>query len=140
MRSHLDTVRSYFSICVDGKDVDRVGEFFDEHVVVYRPDAPAPIIGLESFKNALRVNVTDRYESIKTSINKEVVADQVVVVALKHEAKGSNVWHGFNVKGKNVTWTALTYFRFNEQGLVIEEIVERNELYMAKQLGIIDYA
>ncbi|CAI8781771.1 hypothetical protein EMIT0P12_10943 [Pseudomonas sp. IT-P12] len=41
--------------------------------------------------------------------------------------------------GKSLTWTALTYFRFNEEGKVIEEIVERNELFMAKQLGIISY-
>lgn len=139
MSSNLDTVKRYFSICVDGKDVDRLQEFFDDDVVVYRPDSVAPIVGLEDFKIALRANVTDRYKSIRTTFNKEVVAGDVVVVALRHEAKGSNVWHGFNVEGKDVTWTALTYFRFNAHGKVIEEIVERNELYMAKQLGVIDY-
>ena len=37
-------------------------------------------------------------------------------------------------------WTALTYFQFNPEGKVVEEIVERNELFMAKQLReCIDY-
>lgn len=91
------------------------------------------------FKAALRANVTDRYESIHTTFQKEVVTSDTVVVALTHMAKGSNSWHGFDVTGKDVTWTSLTYFRFGDDGKIIEEIVERNELFMAKQLGIIDY-
>jgi len=87
----------------------------------------------------LSANVLERYKTIKTTFSKEVVTDDVVVVALTHCATGSNTWHGFNVEGKSLTWTALTYFRFNNEGKVIEEIVERNELFMAKQLGIISY-
>ncbi|MDD0982049.1 hypothetical protein [Pseudomonas shahriarae] len=94
MSKHLDVVKKYFKYCVDGKDVERVAEFF---------------------------------------------ADDVVVVALMHHAKGSNIWHGFDVSGKDLSWSALTYFRFNAEGKVVEEIVERNELFMAKQLGIVEY-
>ncbi|WP_347169245.1 ester cyclase [Pseudomonas salmasensis] len=136
---NLETVKNYFKHCVDGKDVERVSEYFDVDVVVHRPDCDAPIGGLENFKRALSANVVERYETIKTSFSKEVVTDDVVVVALTHCATGSNTWHGFNVEGKSLTWTALTYFRFNKEGKVIEEIVERNELFMAKQLGIISY-
>ena len=139
MKKNLETVKKYFSICVDGKDINRVSEFFADDVIVHRPDVSEPIVGLEKFKRALRDNVTDRYRSIRTTFSREVATDDVVVVALKHEAKGSNSWHGFNVEGKDVSWTALTYFRFNSAGMVVEEIVERNELYMAKQLGIISY-
>ena len=88
-----------------------------------------PIVGVEKFKHALRSNVTDRYETIETTFSKEVVTEDVVVVALTHRATGSNVWHGFDVAGKPVTWTALTYFRFNPEGKVVEETVERNELF-----------
>lgn len=28
--THLDVVKAYFKYCVDGKDVERVNEFFDE--------------------------------------------------------------------------------------------------------------
>jgi len=136
---NLDTVKNYFKYCVDGKDAERVSEYFDDNVVVHRPDCEAPIGGLENFKRALSANVLDRYQTIETTFSKEVVTDDVVVVALTHRATGSNTWHGFNVEGKSLTWTALTYFRFNEEGKVIEEIVERNELFMAKQLGIISY-
>lgn len=139
MNDHLDTVKKYFEVCVDGKDVERVSDYFAEDVIVHRPDCPEPIVGIEKFKHALSANVTDRYDSIRTSFTKEVVAGDVVVVALTHEAKGSNVWHGFDVEGKDVSWTALIYFRFGEDGKVVEEIVERNELHMAKQLGLIDY-
>jgi len=139
MHKNLETVRNYFANCVDGKAVDRVGEYFADDVIVHRPDVAEPIVGVAKFKHALRSNVTDRYETIKTTFSKEVVTEDVVVVALTHRATGSNVWHGFDVAGKPVTWTALTYFRFNPEGKVVEEIVERNELFMAKQLGIIDY-
>ncbi|MBK5395938.1 ester cyclase [Pseudomonas sp. TH39(2020)] len=140
LSNNLDVVKNYFKFCVDGKDVDRVAEFFAEDVVVHRPDCIAPIVGMGPFKKALKLNVTDRYESIHTTFQKEVVAGDVVVVALKHQAKGSNTWHGFDVAGKDLAWTALTYFRFNTEGKIVEEIVERNELFMAKQLGIIEYA
>ncbi|MDN7676475.1 ester cyclase [Burkholderia oklahomensis] len=138
-KDNLDTVASYFKYCVDGKDADRVLEYFDANVVVHRPDCDAPIRGVENFKRALIENVIDRYDSIHTTFSKEIVTDDVVVVHLTHVARGSNTWHGFNVQGKDVTWTALTYFRFNDAGKVVEEIVERNELFMAKQLGIISY-
>lgn len=140
LSNNLDVVKNYFKFCVDGKDVDRVAEFFAEDVVVHRPDCIAPIVGMEPFKKALKLNVTDRYESIHTTFQKEVLVGDVVVVALKHQAKGSNTWHGFDVAGKDLAWTALTYFRFNAEGKIVEEIVERNELFMAKQLGIIEYA
>lgn len=136
---NLETVKNYFKYCVDGKDTDRVFEYFDADVVVHRPDCDAPIRGVENFKRALEENVTDRYQSIRTTFSKEIVTNDVVVVHLTHVARGSNTWHGFEVHGKDVTWTALTYFRFNAAGRVVEEIVERNELHMAKQLGIVNY-
>nr|BFD42052.1 hypothetical protein FFPRI1PSEUD_35510 [Pseudomonas sp. FFPRI_1] len=139
MTDLLQVVKSYFEVCVDGKDVERVSEFFAADVVIHRPDCSLPIVGLEPFKSALRFNVTDRYESIHTTFQKEVVTADTVVVALTHEAKGSNTWHGYDVTGKGLTWTSLTYFRFGTDGKIVEEIVERNELFMAKQLGIIEY-
>jgi len=136
---NLETVKNYFKYCVDGKDAERVSEYFDADVIVHRPDCDAPIHGLDNFKQALSTNVLDRYQTINTTFTKEIVTNDVVVVALTHFATGSNTWHGFNVEGKSLSWTALTYFRFNEEGKVVEEIVERNELFMAKQLGIISY-
>ena len=129
---NLETVNNYFKYCVDGKDVERVFEYFDANVIVHRPDCEAPIQGVENFKQALIENVIDRYDSIHTTFSKEIFTDNIVVVHLTHVARGSNTWHGFDVQGKDVTWTALTYFRFNDSGKVVEEIVERNELFMAK--------
>ncbi|CAI1630390.1 ester cyclase [Serratia proteamaculans] len=139
MTDILRVVKNYFSICVDGKDVERVSEFFADDVIIHRPDVAEPIVGIDPFKTALRLHVTDRYASIQTTFQKEVVTSDTVVVALTHVAKGSNTWHGFDVTGKDVTWTSLTYFRFGKEGKIVEEIVERNELFMAKQLGLIDY-
>lgn len=137
--THLEVVKAYFQYCVDGKDVERMSEFFDENVVIHRPDCPEPLVGLEVFKKGLRDNVTDRYETIVTTFQKEIVSDDQVVVALTHVATGSNTWKGFDVSGRDVTWTSLTYFRFNISGKIVEEIVERNELNMARQLGIVNF-
>lgn len=135
----LATIKNYFAFCVDGKDVERVGEFFAENVMIHRPDCPEPLCGLDIFKKMLREHVTERYESITTTFQKVVVDDKQVVVALTHVAKGSNTWKGQDVTGKDVTWTSLTYFCFNNEGKVVEEIVERNELHMAKQLGLVAF-
>ncbi|WET39358.1 ester cyclase [Citrobacter enshiensis] len=137
MMTNIEVVKAYFKYCVDGKDVERVSEFFSEDVVNHRPDCPAPLVGLEVFKKGLRDNVTDLYDSIVTTFQKEIVDGDQVVVALTHVARGSNTWKGFNVEGKDVTWTSLTYFRFNNEGKVVEEIVERNELHMSHQLGLV---
>ena len=83
--------------------------------------------------------MTDRYKTIVTIFQKEVVANDQVVVALTHVTTGSNTWKGFDVSGRDVTWTSLTYFRFNTSGKIVEEIVERNELNMARQLEIVDF-
>jgi predicted ester cyclase len=139
VKNQLDVVRAYFRYCIDGKDVERVGEFFDKNVIVYRTDCSYPLRGLEAFKKGLRENVTDRYETITTSFQKEIVDGYRVVVYLTHIATGSNTWNGINVGGKDVRWTSLTYFEFNPEGKIIEEIVERNELNMARQLGIVEF-
>ncbi|WP_211162403.1 MULTISPECIES: ester cyclase [Citrobacter] len=83
--------------------------------------------------------MTDRYETIVTTFQKEIVADDQVVVALTHMATGFNTWQGCDVSGRDVTWTSLTYFRFNTSGKIVEEIVERNELNMVRQLGIVNF-
>lgn len=80
--------------------------------------------------------MTERYESLETSFQRIVEAGDQVIVALTHRAKNANTWMDFDVSGKDLTWTSLTYFRFNEAGKIIEEIVERNELNMATQLGL----
>ena len=57
----------------------------------------------------------------------------------KISAQRSNTWKGYDVTGKDLSWTSLTYFKFNSDGLIIEEIVERDELSMAQQLGIVNF-
>lgn len=79
---------------------------------------------------------TYREDSIVTTFQKEVVAGDQVVVALTHVAKDSNHWNGFDVSSRDVTWTSLTYFRFNNEGKIVEEIVECNELHMSHQLWL----
>jgi len=44
-----------------------------------------------------------------------------------------------NVEGNSSNWTALTYFRFDGEGKVVEEIVVRHELFETKNLGIFHY-
>jgi len=132
----VQTVKDYFRVCVDGKATERVGEFFAEDALIHRPDCGQTLKGLVVFEIKLKSCVTERYESLETSFQRIVEAGNQVVVALTHKAKNANTWMDFDVSGKDVTWTSLTYFRFNEEGKVIEEIVERNELSMANQLGL----
>ena len=46
---NLETVKNYFKYCVDGKDAERVSEYFDADVIVHRPDCDAPIHGPVSY-------------------------------------------------------------------------------------------
>ncbi|MEZ9424723.1 ester cyclase [Vibrio lentus] len=132
----VQTVKDYFKFCVDGKETNRVGEFFAEDALIHRPDCGKTLRGLVQFEAKLKSCVTERYESVETSFQRIVEGGDQVVVALTHKAKNANTWMGFDVTGKDLTWTSLTYFRFNKEGKVIEEIVERNELSMATQLGL----
>ncbi|MBY7699342.1 polyketide cyclase [Vibrio harveyi] len=135
--NQVQVVRDYFKYCVDGKQTDRVSEYYHAtNLIIHRPDCDEPISDLVTFELKLRECVTDRYESIETSFQKIVESGNEVVVFLTHVAKNSNTWREFDVSGKDVTWTALTYFRFDESGKVVEEIVERNELFMAFQVGL----
>ena len=61
-------VKKYFKYCVDGKDINRVSDFFDKNVVIYLPDCSGPIYGIDLFKKELKECVTDRYEKIKTTM------------------------------------------------------------------------
>lgn len=132
----VQTIKNYFKYCVDGKQTHRVGEFFTEDALIHRPDCGQVIQGLDVFQDKLKTCVTERYESIHTTFQRIVEAGDQVVVTLTHEAKNSNSWNGFDVSGKDVTWTSLTYFRFDNNAMVVEEIVERNELSMATKLGL----
>jgi len=133
---NIQTVKDYFQFCVDGKETHRVKEFFSKDIVIHRPDCDQPIKDLNVFEQKLKECVTDRYEQLKTSFQKIIAANNEVVVALTHEAHNANTWNSYAVHGKNLTWTSLTYFKFDEKGLIIEEIVERNELHIAEQLGL----
>ena len=139
MSKNLKVVKDYFKYCVDGKDISRVKEFFAENVIIHRTDCDEPVTGIDIFKQKLRECVTERYESLHTTFQKEIESGDEVVVALTHVAKGSNTWKGYDVTGKDLSWTSLTYFKFNSDGLIIEEIVERDELSMAQQLGIVNF-
>ncbi|MEZ8190745.1 ester cyclase [Vibrio sp. 1F279] len=132
----VQVVKDYFKHCVDGKQTHRIGEYFAENTMIHRPDCNKIINGLSEFEAMLKVHVTERYESLETTFQKVVEDGHQVVVALTHRAKGADEWKGYQLNGKNVTWTSLTYFRFNDEGKVVEEIVERNELSMALQLGL----
>ncbi|MCG9661242.1 ester cyclase [Vibrio mediterranei] len=132
----VQTIKDYFEFCVDGKATERVGEYFAADALIHRPDCGTTLRGLEEFEAKLKSCVTERYESVKTTFQRVIETEGEVVVALTHKAENSNTWMGFDVSGKDVTWTSLTYFRFNNEGKIIEEIVERNELSMANQLGL----
>ncbi|TVU59212.1 ester cyclase [Vibrio atlanticus] len=134
--NQVKAIRNYFKFCVDGKNTERVGEFFHPDLKIHRPDCKEPISDLTNFECKLRECVTERYDSINTTFQKIVESGLEVVVALTHHAKNSNSWKGFDVSGLDVQWTSLTYFRFDDSGMIVEEIVERNELVMALQLGL----
>lgn len=132
----VQTVKDYFKHCVDGKATEIVGKYFAQDALIHRPDCGQTLVGLVEFEAKLKSCVTERYESIDTTFQRIVESGNEVVVALTHEAKNCNTWLGFDVSGKDVTWTSLTYFKFNNDGKIIEEIVERNELSMARKLDL----
>ena len=133
---NIQTVKDYFQFCVDGKETHRVKAFFSKDIVIHRSNCEQPIKDLDVFEQKLKEYVTDRYEQLQTSFQKIIAAGNEVVVALTHEAHNANTWKGYDVHEKNVTWTSIGYFKFDKKGMIIEEIVERNELHMAEQLGL----
>ena len=60
----VQTIRNYFMICVDGKATERVGEFFAEDAIIYRPDCGRTLKGLVEFEAKLKSCVTERLSLI----------------------------------------------------------------------------
>jgi predicted ester cyclase len=137
--AHKEIVRRYFSEVVDKKKTDILDELWTPDCVVHRPDGPT-IIGLENFKRGVKQRVLDVYSEFITTIHDLIAENDLVSCRLSHRAVHRGDWTSrlgrHSVPGRAVNWTSITNFRFRD-GKIAEEWVERDELGMLIQLGVV---
>jgi predicted ester cyclase len=137
--SHKEIVRRYFSEVVDKRNEDILDELWTPDCVIHRPDGPT-IIGLREFKRGLKERVLDVYSEFITTIHDLIAEGDLVACRLSHRAVHRGDWTSrlgrHAVAGRAVSWSSNTNFRFRD-GKIAEEWVERDELGMLIQLGVV---
>jgi predicted ester cyclase len=137
--SNKEIVRRYFSEVVDKKKEDIIDELWTPDCVVHRPDGPT-IIGLKEFKRGLKDRVLDVYSEFVTTIHDLIAEGDLVACRLSHRAVHRGDWTSrlgrHAVAGRAVSWSSNTNFRLRD-GKIAEEWVERDELGMLIELGVL---
>jgi len=132
-------VARYFSEAVDKRNPDILDKLFTPDCVIHRPEALAPIVGLENFRQAFS-QLVGAYSEFKTIIHDLFASDDRVTCRLAHRAVNRGEWRSrigqHAVAGKTVGWSAICIFRFRE-GKIAEEWVCRDELGMLISLGVL---
>ena len=133
------TVARYFAEAVDKRNVDILDELFTSDCVIHRPEAPAPLVGLDDFKKALGM-LLNAYSDCKTTVHDLFASDDRAACRLSHRAVNRGEWISrigrHAVAGKTVGWSAIAIFRFRD-GKIAEEWVCRDELGMLITLGVL---
>ena len=136
------TVARYFVEAVDRGNADTLDELFTPDCVIHRPEAPAPLVGLNNFKQAFG-RLLNVYSEFTTTIQDLFASGDRVTCRLSHRAVNRGEWTSrigrHAVAGKPVSWSAIVIFRFRE-GKIAEEWVCRDELGMLISLGVLSYA
>lgn len=132
-------VRRYFAEALDKRNVEILDEFFTADCVIHRPEAPAPLVGLDNFKRAL-ATLLDTYSEFKTTVHDLFASDDRIDSRHTHRAINRGEWTSrigrHAVAGKTVSWSAIAIFRFGD-GKIAEEWVCRDELGMLVTLGVL---
>jgi predicted ester cyclase len=132
-------VRRYFEEVLDKRKLDILDELVAPDCIIHRPEASAPIRGLEAFKRALE-SILAVYSEFETTIHDLIAEEDRIACRLSHRAINRSRWTSrlgsHHVAGKVVDWAAIAIFRFRD-GKIVEEWVSRDELGMLIQLGVL---
>jgi len=137
--SNKAIVRRYFEEVVDKRNLDILDQIVTKDCIIYRPEAPEPIRGLEAFKQALE-KILQVYSEFTTTIHDLIAEEDRVACRLSHRAVNRGEWTSrigrHAVAGKTVSWPAIAIFRIRG-GKIEEEWVNRDELGMLIELGVV---
>jgi len=137
--SNKAIVRRYFEEAVDKRNLDILDEIVTKDCIIYRPEGPEPIRGLEAFKQTLE-RILQVYSEFATTIHDLIAEEDRVACRLSHRAVNRDEWTSHigrhAVAGKTVSWPAIAIFRIRD-GKITEEWVNRDELGMLIELGVV---
>jgi steroid delta-isomerase-like uncharacterized protein len=140
--SHKAIVRRYFEAALDKRRLDILDEIVARDCIIHRPEASEPIRGLEAFKQVLE-RILDVYSEFTTTVHDLIAEEDRVACRLSHRAVNRGEWTSrlgtHAVAGKTVSWPAIAIFRFHD-GKIAEEWVNRDELGMLIELGVLESA
>ena len=113
--SNKAIVRRYFEEVVDKRDLDILDEIVTKDCIIYRPEAPEPIRGLEAFKQALE-KILQVYSEFTTTIHDLIAEENRVACRLSHRAvnraNGPVVSVGMQWQERQLAGQQLRFFEF----------------------------
>ncbi|MDN5797040.1 MAG: ester cyclase [Intrasporangium sp.] len=114
-------------------DLDRYLASYAPNAVIHGlPQHLEPTVsGHREFLTAMRDALPDVTSTVEDS------AASADLVATRHTYRGTHegVFHGARPTGQVLEWTAMTFRRFNDQGLVTERWIVSSDLALLRQLG-----
>jgi predicted ester cyclase len=136
---NMAVVRCYFGQILDNQKFALADQVFTSDCIMHRPERQ--VTGVDNIKNFVS-GISVMYSEFRTTVLDMFATGDRVAVRLKHDVTtyqdGVVLYRAgsLSAKGKKLSWTANSIFRFKE-GKIVEEWVERDELGMLLQLGIL---
>ncbi|HWO73804.1 MAG TPA: nuclear transport factor 2 family protein [Dehalococcoidia bacterium] len=129
-------VRRYFEEVIDGGNRAAMAELFAPGAVQHFPGRDVRVEGGAGGPSAAS-------RTMKTTLHNLLADGDLVAAHLTHdvsfapETRFQTRVGSFDVGGRSVRWDAMALFRL-EDGKIVEEWVNRDELAILDQLGVID--
>lgn len=132
-------VARYFAEALDAGNVAILDELFTADCVIHRPEAAAPLRGLDAIRRIVQGRC-DRYSAFKSVIHEMIGEGDKVVCRLTHSVVYKGPWRSrigvHEIPGVAVQWSPVAIFAIRG-GKIAEEWVCRDELGMLIQAGVI---
>lgn len=126
----LDAVAAF-----NAGDVDRyLSSYAPEAVIHGLPEHLEPnLTGHREYLASTRKALPD----FTSTIEGIAAEDDLVAVRLTYSGTHSGVFHGAAPTGRRLTWQAMTFRRFDDDGRCVERWILGDNLGLLKQLGLL---
>ena len=129
-----DVVRGFFEIALNGRHLDRIGEYCGDDYVYHPSTGGEEIRGLAGF-TAMVASGYDAFPDLQTDVLDVVVSGDRAVVRFNEGGTHSAPFLGVAETGRTVRWDGICIYR-GENGKLVEEWSVSDMYAVLEQLGV----
>jgi len=112
-----------------------IDEIVAENFVLHDPSQPDPIRGPEGYKQFVTM-MRNAFPDLETIIDDLIAEGDTIAVRLTFRGTHTGELAGIPPTGKHVTFTGMSFKRF-EGGKYVESFINADDLGLMQQLGVI---